>query len=280
MNYGVVGTGQVAQHIIAELKARNFPYVVYTRSAPSQESGVFSYTPETLPNLLRKHAIKQVINCAALRDIALCEKNPHEAYIANVDLPKIIGEVANQIYISTDYVFDYNDSARTLDEDADTLGALSIYGQTKLEGERVVLSQGGVVARISSPFGIYPSPMKPHFVDFASMAYKELDLPSDQFFKISYLPDAAKVIVDLAEDTAATGVYHVVNEGTATWVEVARHARKLNRNNARVTGSMRWDHTRPMYGALKNTRLPRLRHWTEAMDEYFRGTKAEERIKR
>lgn len=280
MNYGVVGTGQVAQHIIAELKAREIPYVVYTRSIPSEESGVFSYTPETLPNLLRKHAIKQVINCAALRDIGLCEKNPHDAYIANVDLPKIIGEVTNQIYISTDYVFDYNDEGRPLDEDAETLGALSIYGQTKLEGERVVLSQGGVVARISSPFGIYPSPMKPHFVDFASMAYKELDLPTDQFFRISYLPDAAKVIVDLAEDTAATGVYHVVNEGTATWVEVARHARKLNRNHARVTGSMRWDHTRPMYGALKNTRLPRLRHWTEAMDEYFRGTKAEERIKR
>jgi len=272
MNYGVVGTGQVAQHIIAELKAREIPHVVYTRSLPSEEAGVFSYTPETLPNLLRRHAIKQVINCAALRDIALCEKNPHDAYMANVDLPKIIGEVTNQIYISTDYVFDYNDEGRPLDEDADTLGALSIYGQTKLEGERVVLSQGGVVARISSPFGIYPSPLKPHFVDFVSMAYKELDLPTDQFFRISYLPDAAKVIIDLAENTAAVGVYHVVNEGTATWVEVARQARKLNRNHARVTGSLRWDHTRPMYGVLKNTRLPRLRHWTEAMDEYFRGT--------
>lgn len=277
---GVVGTGQVAQHVIAELKAREIPHVIYTRSSPMWDSGVFSYTTENIVEQIQKHRVTRIINCAALRDIAVCEKNPHDAWLANVDLPKIIGEVAKQIYISTDYVFDLNEDARTLHEDAESRGALSIYGQTKLEGERVVLMQGGAVVRISSPFGVYPSPMKPHFVDFVSRKYGEIDLPTDQFFRVSYLPDVAKVLVDLALDEATTGVYHAVNEGTATWVEIARHARKLNRNNGKITGSMRWDKTRPMYGALKNTRLPRFRHWTEAMDEYFRGTKAEERIER
>lgn len=280
MNIGVVGTGQVAQHVIAELKAREIPHVVYTRSDPMWDSGVFSYTTENIVEQIQKHRIKQIINCAALRDIALCEKDPHAAWLANVDLPKIIGEVTNQLYISTDYVFDLNEESRTLDEKAESRGALSIYGQTKLEGENVVRGQGGTVVRISSPFGIYPSPMKPHFVDFVSQKYGEIDLPTDQFFRVSYLPDAAKAIVDLALDESATQVYHAVNEGTATWVEIARQARKLNRNNGKITGSMRWDKTRPMYGALKNTRLPRFRHWTEAMEEYFRGPRAEERITR
>jgi len=277
---GVVGTVQVAQHVIEELKAREIPHVVYTRSSPMWDSGVFSYTTENIVEQIQKHRVTRIINCAALRDIALCEKDPHAAWLANVDLPKIIGGEVRQIYISTDYVFDLNEDARTLDEDAESRGALSIYGQTKLEGERVVLMQGGAVVRISSPFGVYPSPMKPHFVDFVSQKYGEIDLPTDQFFRVSYLPDVAKVLVDLALDEATAGVYHAVNEGAATWVEIARHARKLNRNNGKITGSMRWDKTRPMYGALKNTRLPRFRHWTEAMDEYFRGTRAEERIER
>ncbi len=180
---GVVGTGQVAQHVIEELKAREIPHVVYTRSSPMWDSGVFSYTTENIVEQIQKHRVTRIINCAALRDIALCEKDPHAAWLANVDLPKIIGGEVKQIYISTDYVFDLNEDARTLDEDAESRGALSIYGQTKLEGERVVLMQGGAVVRISSPFGVYPSPMKPHFVDFVSRKYGEIDLPTDQFFQ-------------------------------------------------------------------------------------------------
>jgi len=160
---GVIGSGQVAQHVIAELRRRNLRYRVYTRSLqPDADAGVFvSYTPDTIAKQLRDDDVTSVINCAALRDINLCEKNLTEAVASNILLPSSIGDTVRQLYVSTDYVFDTNEEDRPLNEEAVSRGALSIYGQTKLDGEKKVLERSGIVARISSPWGIYPSPMKP-----------------------------------------------------------------------------------------------------------------------
>jgi len=242
--------------------------------------GVFvSYTPETIAQQLRDDDVTSVINCAALRDINLCEKDPTLAVRANVDLPAAIGDTVKQLYISTDYVYDLNEEDRRLDEDTPTRGALSIYGQTKLRGEQEVLQRGGSVARISSPWGLYPSPMKPSFVDMVTSSLKVLDLPTDQFFNPTYLPDAAPVLVDLAVNPSR-GIYHVVNQGKTNWFEFAKVARSMARNKNKTTGSFRWDNTRPRNGALINNRLPRFRTWAEAMQEYLSGPRAEGRIKR
>jgi dTDP-4-dehydrorhamnose reductase len=279
--YGVIGSGQVAQHVISELRRRNARFKVYTRSPQADaEAGVFvSYDLASLPEQLRDDDITFVINCAALRDINLCEKDHRGALVANELLPEIIGNTVRQLYISTDYVFDRNEEDRPLNEEAVSRGALSVYGQTKLNGEKKVLERGGIVARISSPFGLYPSPMKPSFVDMIVSHNKPVDLPSDQFFSPTYLPDVAEQIVSLAGEPS-NGIYHLVNQGRANWVDFARTARMLRKVKGRITGSMRWDKTRPMYGALVNTRLPRQRTWMEAMQEYLSGDLAEGRIKR
>jgi dTDP-4-dehydrorhamnose reductase len=270
---GVIGSGQVAQHVIAELRRRNLRYRVYTRSPqPGADASVFvSYTPETIAKQLRDDDVTSVINCAALRDINLCNKNPTSAVASNVILPSAIGDTVRQLYVSTDYVFDTNSEDRPLNEEAVSRGAL--------DGEKEVLKRGGVVARISSPWGLYPSPMKPSFVDMIVSNNKPLDLPTDQFFSPTYLPDVAEQMVRLAVEPS-NGIYHLVNQGKTNWMEFGRMARSLRRVKGRVTGSMRWDKTRPQNGALINTRLPRFRTWAEAMQEYLSGDIAEGRIKR
>jgi len=279
---GVVGTGQVAQHVLAELRRRALPYIVFSRSAaPIGESGVsVSYTVDTIPDLIREHKVTSVINCAAQRDIVACEKDPGAAVTANVVLPSTIGQHVRQVYISTDYVFDLNEEDRPLDENAESKGALSIYGTTKLKGEQMVLANNGVVVRISSPFGIYPSPFKASFVDFAIMSPNPLDLPTDQNFHPTYLPDVVGTIVDMALDTKYEGIYHLVGSGRADWALLAQVARKFRKNKQKVTGSARNDKTRPKHGALVNTRLLPFRHWMISLEEYCRGQLAEERIKR
>jgi len=57
-------------------------------------------------------------------------------------------------------------------------------------------------------------------------------------------------------------------------------ARSLRKVKGQISGSMRWDNTRPQNGALINTSLPRFRTWAEAMYEYLSGDIAEGRIKR
>lgn len=278
---GVIGSGQVAQHVIAELRRRNLRYRVYTRSLqPDADASVFvSYTNETIAKQLRDDDVTSVINCAALRDINLCDKSPVLAVNANVNLPSIIGDTVRQLLVSTDYVFDTNEEDRPLNEEAVSRGALSIYGQTKLDGEKEVLKRGGIVARISSPWGLYPSPMKPSFVDMIVSHNRPLDLPTDQFFSPTYLPDVAEQMVRLAVEPS-NGIYHLVNQGKTNWMEFGRMARSLRKVKGKISGSMRWDKTRPQNGALINTRLPRFRTWAEAMQEYLSGDIAEGRIKR
>ena len=279
---GVLGTGQVAQHVLAELRRRALPHIVFSRSAaPIGESGVsVLYTEATLPDLLREHKVTSVINCAAQRDIVACEKDPGSAVTANVVLPTIIGQHVRQVYISTDYVFDRNEECRPLTEFTESKGALSIYGTTKWKGEQMVLANNGVVARISSPWGLYPSPFKPHFADFAIMSPNTLDLPNDQHFNPTYLPDVVGTMVDLAIDEQYNGIYHLVSSGKTDWAAFAQIARRFRKNKQKVTGSARNDKTRPRHGALVNGRLLPFRHWMIAMEEYCRGQLAEERIKR
>jgi len=275
---GVVGTGQVAQHVIAHLKDHGILHNVFTRSPISEDSvgaSVF-YTHENLGDLLKEHKITAVINCSALRDIQRCESEPRQAWGANVGLPSIIGDHVKQVYLSTDYVFDRNLQNRVLDESSVSEGALTIYGATKLQGEDATLSRDGIVARISSPWGRYPSPLKPHFADFVAMNTHDLELPMDQWFSPTYLPDIAGTLVELATGPQHYGTYHLVNTGKTNWHSFAVLARQLNRNTKKTTGAVRNDKTRPTNGALINTRLPKFRHWIPAMEEYFKGKLAEE----
>lgn len=258
----VLGSGQASQHVQDELNARDEKFVVLGRSHYG--------SVEELLELIKDAEPVSVINCAAQRDIVLCDKDPHAAAESNVLLPEAVSNAGfHQIYLSTDYVYDLNSENRLLHEDEPTKGALSVYGDSKWQGERKVLGLGGGVARISSPFGPRKSPLKASFVDFVSGSMNNLELPCDQHFKPTYMPDAAKVIVDLALEKA-TGVYHVTNEGTTDWALLAKFVREQIGNKAKVVAVRRKDQTRPEWGNLVNTKTPKLRHWAEAVVDYLR----------
>ncbi len=257
----ILGSGQASLHVQDELNARGEKYVVLGREH-------WTDFVELL-GLIRDANPKVVINCAAQRDINLCEENPETAITANVTLPEVVSAAGfKQIYLSTDYVYDLNRENRVLDENEPSKGALSVYGQSKLAGEQKVLENGGIVARISSPFGPRKSPFKASFVDFVSSSFKNLELPIDQHFRPTYMPDAAKVIVENLID-ADGGVYHLVNEGTTDWASLARFVRDKVNNKYKVMPVTRKDGTRPEWGNLKNTKIARFRHWSEAMIEYL-----------
>jgi len=259
----ILGSGQASQHIQDELKKRKEKFVVLSRKDYADR--------EELVSLIKDADPVSVINCAAQRDIVLCEERPGTAMEANVYLPEAVSIAGfHQIYLSTDYVYDLNKENRMLHEDEPTKGALSVYGDSKWRGERKVLEHGGAVARISSPFGPRKSPFKPSFPDFVSSSFKNLELPVDQHFKPTYMPDAAVAIVNLALGKS-TGVFHVVNEGTTDWALLAKFVREQVRNKSKVMPVTRKDTTRPMWGNLVNTKLPKMRHWAEAMVDYLRN---------
>ncbi|MBV6450522.1 MAG: dTDP-4-dehydrorhamnose reductase [Anaerolineales bacterium] len=114
-------------------------------------------------NLLRAGSVASIlestrpdwlINCAAFANLEECEERPDEARILNAEVP---AEMANEcarrsvkfIHFSTDAVFDgTKEGAYT---EADEANPLGVYAQTKLEGERAVLSANpqAIVARVN-----------------------------------------------------------------------------------------------------------------------------------
>lgn len=135
-------------------------YGVLRREPFSPPAGL-PFTP-VLGDLLQPRSIEQmldqaqpdaVIHCAALTDVDYCEANPAEAAEVNARLPgRIAQETARRgiqlMHISTDAVFDglKGDYSET-----DEPNPLNVYGQTKLEGERLVAAAdpNALIARVN-----------------------------------------------------------------------------------------------------------------------------------
>jgi dTDP-4-dehydrorhamnose reductase len=101
-----------------------------------------------------------VINCAAYTNVEKAEEEAELAMLQNGTAPAFLAVAcsltgARLIHLSTDYVFD--GSKQTPYGESDPTGPLSVYGHSKLAGERAIHSAGGDywifrVAWLYSPF--------------------------------------------------------------------------------------------------------------------------------
>ena len=81
-----------------------------------------------------------IIHCAAMSKTGACEANPELARLNNVEVTRVLCELATDIpliFFSTDLVFDGTRGHYT---EADTPNPLNVYARTKLDAERVVLA--------------------------------------------------------------------------------------------------------------------------------------------
>ena len=97
--------------------------------------------PELLAETVLRLRPDVIVNAAAHTAVDKAESEPDFARKLNATSPGVIAEAAQQIgalmvHYSTDYVFDGSGDTPWLEDDA--TGPLSVYGSTKLEGERLV----------------------------------------------------------------------------------------------------------------------------------------------
>ncbi len=227
--------------------------------------------------------ISAVINCVAFNDVDGAETNEEKAYLLNRDVPKQLALLSNAcrvplVHISTGYVFD--GLADSYNEDS-VPNPLSIYGKSKLAGENQVIEQGGrfYVVRTNVVFGPKGESelSKKSFVDIVlGLAEKgdKCSFVDDEINSITYAPDLAKSIIHILENNLPYGIYHVINEGQASWLEFAEEILKLTGNTGlKVKPSKASDFKRsakrPARVVLENNKLPKLRHWKVALAEYL-----------
>jgi dTDP-4-dehydrorhamnose reductase len=238
--------------------------------------------------VLAQTVFELLINCAALTNVDYCESQREEAFLVNAEGPGLLAKIANEksakfIHISTDYVFDGKKTGPYGEEDK--ADPLSVYGESKLEGEHRVLevSAHHLVVRLSWVFG----PHKPSFIDQILQRARENDrvtAVADKFSSPTYTIDAANWL-RLAWENDAQGILHLCNSGACSWQEWAQYAievchnlgvtLKADRVGKSSLGDMKnFVARRPVNTVLSTAKFTALcgvqpRHWREAIAEYI-----------
>lgn len=214
--------------------------------------------PMAVEGVVRAHEPDAVVHCAAFSQVDRAELERAMAMRVNRDGAAHLAAACRSVgavlvYVSTDYVFGgprdvpWGPGERARPENH--------YGQTKLEGERVVAASGAehLVVRVSWLFG----DARPSFVD-AMVARAEagegLRLVDDQFSTPTWTRDASATILSLLEG-GARGIYHVTSGGgAASRLDFASEALRILGLDVPVEpvhlASLREDARRPRYSVL------------------------------
>ncbi len=228
-----------------------------------------------------------VIHAQAFSDVDRCEQQPDEAETMNVRttanlLEALRGTAARLIYISTDYVFD-GTKGRPYDE-TDPPNPLSVYGRTKLAGERLALGHPqAMVVRLSTLYGAGRKTFCDHVVDQLRSG-QLVEAFMDQTTSPSFTDDVAGGLNDLlgafGRPTLPGRILHLANAGSCSRVEWARCVADtlgLSQEGIKpvLMSSTARPAPRPPYSALSTRWGPEmigrtLRPWQEALDAYLR----------
>ena len=221
-----------------------------------------------------------VINAAAYTDVDGAEENKEAAFLVNEAGIRNIATVAMEVdakvvHYSTDYVFP-GDKEEGYTEDDSPGPAVNVYGESKLAGERA-LKETGVSFYLLRTAWLY-GPNGDNFVETMIKLGKDRDslsVVSDQRGCPTFTKDLALATREIVTGEYSHGIYHVVNDGQATWFEFAQKIFEYAEDVAvdvKPTTSSEFPRPakRPAFSILQNTRGPKMRSWQEALDEYIR----------
>lgn len=246
--------------------------------------------PQRLATALDRLDCDVFINPAGITSLEACEDDPPAAFRVNAEAPAEIAAWAASrgvamFHFSTDYVFGGKNAGLRLEDE--TPEPLSVYGRSKLAGEKAVLAHPlHRVIRVSWVFG----PEKPSFVDLVmdrTLTGKPLAAITDKFSLPAFTRDLAEWVSRLVT-SEATGIFHACHSGEpVSWHDMAvavveemvhcgvlAKAPGITRETLAVKAEFRAP--RPQFTAMATGRLATVlgeppRHWRDAIGEYVRS---------
>jgi len=186
------------------------------------------------------------------------------------------------IYISTDYVFDGTKGTSYSEEDQ--TNPLSVYGKTKLEGEKFIqdICEKYYIIRSSWIFGELPEGHPgTNFVETMLRLAKERDLltiVSDQIGSPTYTGDLVNAIDQIIEKNPTFGIYNFSGSGACSWYDFAVEI--FNQSSVKIevkpitSDQYPQKAKRPSYSYLDKTKIEtaletKVRPWQEMLKEYL-----------
>ncbi|MCU6791778.1 dTDP-4-dehydrorhamnose reductase [Paenibacillus sp. WQ 127069] len=236
---------------------------------------------ENAAKYIRNYLPDVVVHCAAYTNVDKAESEIERCRVLNVEATATIAKVCKEIaaklvYISTDYVFSGED-VMPYEIDSE-VGPLSVYGQTKLDGEKEVLQvvEKHFIIRTSWAYGVNGE----NFVNSMLRISKErkiINVVSDQVGSPTFTEDLAILIVEMLQ-TEKYGIYHATNEGYCSWAEFAVEIfsqvggeTEINfiKSEEYITKAVRPKNSRLSTTILELKGFNRLPKWKDALRRYL-----------
>ena len=222
-----------------------------------------------------------IVNATGYTAVDQAEKEPEKANLVNGQAVGHLAELCHSlnallIHFSTDYVFD-GQKKEGYNED-DPKNPVNAYGKSKALGEDLIQKnlEKFFIIRLSWLFG----PGGKNFIQtMLKLAQEkpELKVVDDQFGKPTYSVDLANGVKSVIEEFQANrltpGIYHLTNEEICNWYQFAQAAFKLKDVSIPFipvsSAEFPTPAKRPPYSILNNHKLPPLRPWVKALQDYL-----------
>jgi len=227
-----------------------------------------------------------VVNCAAQTDVDRAQEQPRQALEINGAGAGNVARAAAAagawtIHVSSDYVFDGTKTEPYVE--SDPVDPRSVYGRSKLEGERAVARAAPgrhTIVRSAWLFGA-AGPCFPQTIRRLAGERDQLRVVADQVGCPTFTGHLAAALVALAGRVGAapTGVLHVAGGGQCSWFELAQEVVRATGGRCEVVPVTTAEFTRPAprpaYSVLRSERgadAPQLPDWRQGLAEYLAVT--------
>ena len=213
--------------------------------------------PQAIEAVFVQHAPDYCINTAAFTNVNLAEENPQQAKAVNVTAVDHLVAACNQhnsclLHLSTDYVFNGTQPHPYVESDA--THPLNVYGESKAEGEKIVLTQAhkGYVIRTawlyakSHGHNFYRSILK------KAMAGESLSVVNDQVGSPTTTEQLGLFLIQIVKKAPSYGLYHCAGEEILSWYAFAKKILKEHQLNVplEATFTPNGGIKRPRFSAL------------------------------
>ena len=249
----------------------NFIYVDYEDLDITRKDEVITFFEE--------NSIDYCINCAAYTAVDKAETEQELAESVNsLGVQYLVASCKQHntvfIQISTDFVFDGKQSIPY--QEHDNVSPLSVYGQTKLNGESITIAtlEKYFVIRTSWLYSEHGN----NFLKTMLRLGKERDQLSvvcDQIGTPTYAGDLARIVLKIIdENNDSYGIYHYSNEGVASWYDFAHAIFKESNIDVEVlpikTEAYPTPAKRPSFSVMDKTKIKKVLHteipyWSDSL---------------
>lgn len=222
-----------------------------------------------------------IINCAAYTDVDKAENKHNEVFAVNARVPELLGQICRErsiymIHISTDYI--YNGNHRAPHREEEKPFAVSVYAQSKLEGEKALWNNPyAMIIRTSWLYSEYRRNFLKTIIRIAR-ENKEIRVVNDQSGTPTYAGDLAEVLLRIASYSEIhgfiPGIFNYSNEGDCTWYEFAEEIILQSGIDCTVvpikTSEYPLPAKRPMYSIMDKSKIREtfrftIPHWKDSL---------------